>query len=316
MIAAALLGLLSQLESLPGAVQAVRVELSGPLDSVEFSTARGPTRIEHPLQPGELVELVVPLVAEDARSAAAARVRIEGPRDDGGVALGRARLVSVLPAHPALEELPPALRARALPVPQAGGALGPAAWLAALCAGVLALALRNRALVAAAAAVAGAVAVAALRRPIEPQAVEVLEASVGDVWLARSVGAGVVTLPPVGQPWRAFGVPSEVQLEVRVSADGRAVLRGRGSLVVEAPWVAPLERPSAAGNQFEDFVLVYTRFDGVWQRRGPWPMGEPLPAVAALEPQAPPGWLAAGLPLHGQVWLAQRSSGGWLRLVQ
>lgn len=306
----------AQLASPGGAVQAARIELSGPLDSVEFATARGATRVEHPLDAGESVSLVVPLVADDARTAAAARVRIEGPRDDGGAALGRARLADILPQHPALDELPSALRARALPTVEAHGALGPAAWMAAACAAAAVLALRRRPRYAVLVALLGTGAVVWARRPPQPQVVQVLEAGSGEVWLARSVGAGSVPLPPVEDAWRAFVVPADAPLELRVASDGSAILRGRGTLVVESPWVAPLERLSSARNDFEDFTLVYTRDAGVWQRRGVWRMGEPLPAVDDTAPQAPPGWLAAGLPLDGTVWLAQRGAGGWLRLVR
>ena len=118
------------------------------------------------------------------------------------------------------------------------------------------------------------------------------------------------------RPWRAYGVPADTRLELRVAADGGAVLGGRATLVVEAPWVAPGARLHSGRNDFEPFELVHTRLGGVWQRRGAWPLGADLPPVDETAQQAPAGWLAAGLPMEGDVWLALRRDGSWLRLVR
>ena len=50
---------------------------------------------------------------------------------------------------------------------------------------------------------------------------------------------------------------------------------------------------------------------GLWEARGPWTLGEPLPSVAAEEAEQPPSWLLTDLPLAGSIWLGRLEPGGF-----
>jgi hypothetical protein len=81
--------------------------------------------------------------------------------------------------------------------------------------------------------------------------------------------------------------------------------------------VAPGDLLRAERNDFESLETVYTRQNGVWKAHGPWLRGTALPPAQRIE--APPGWLAAGLPVEGEVWLGRRTSEraeSWLRYLR
>ena len=322
MLAASLLSLLAlvaQVQSTRTAVHIVRVELSGPLDSLVLLTDRGQVRYDHPLSSQEALSVLLPVPAEEARAALQARVSLMGPRDEGGLAMGRARVTAVLPQHPALDELPAQLRARALPVPASGALSIAGATLAALGA-VLVWVLRARARAAALVAILATLGVVLVRRDRVAPTIEVLEADARSaVWLARQVSARALPLPPFEQAWSAYTVPASVPLAIEAQGDPAQALLTLldGLVVVESPWVAPGDLLRAERNDFESLETVYTRQDGVWKAHGPWLRGTALPPAQRIE--APPGWLAAGLPVEGEVWLGRRTSEraeSWLRYLR
>ncbi len=318
-------GLLVAAQQVPipsGVVRAARVELVGPLDAARLATSVGELQLERSLAAGETLEAWVPIPADSGAAAREARWRLEGPRDEGGLTLGRARTLLVLDPHPAYGELDPALAARALPPVARAAPLG-AAVLAVACfaaALALALAVRVRGVLGAALALvvglAGAGLAWSLRGAIEPAQVRVLEAlDAAPVWLLRRAGAKNLELEEVEGPLRVLA--PEARSALRIWSDGeRHRVRGEGPLVVETPWVATLERLDPTRNEFEPLTLVQRRQAGVWSVHGNWALGAPLPQQAANgeSPTAPP-WLMAGLPPGVEVWLARRADGSWLRWV-
>lgn len=305
----------------PGVVRAARVVLSGPLESARVSTSVGDLELERPLAAGETLEAWLPLPAESSAEARTARWRVEGPRDEGGLGLGRARTELVLEPHPAFGELDPALAARALPQVARPEPLGAAVVALACFAAALALALVARArhggglALAALVAAGGAWGAWSLRGAVEPPEVRVLEAlDAAPVWLLRRAGSPGLDLQEVDGALRVLAPDARGAL--RIHSDGeRHRLRSTGLLVVESPWVATLERLDPARNEFEPLTLVHRRQSGVWRVHGAWPMGAALPPEVRDAATVLPPWLLAGLPAGVDVWLARRADGSWLRWV-
>lgn len=312
---------LPQSSSSTGVVRAARVELVGPLDSAFLATSVGELKLERSLATGERLEAWVPIPADSDELARAARWRLEGPRDEGGLSLGRARSVLVLEQHPAYDELDPALVARALPKVARAAPLGGAVLAVACFASALALACAARvrqplgAVLALAAGLGGAAGAFALRGEFEPPQAVVLEAlDDTPVWLLRRASLGTLELPELDGPLRVLA--PEARGALRAWSDlERHRLRGEGVLVAETPWVATLDRLAPEANAFEALTLVHQRSGGVWTAHGDWPLGAALPSAIPGAPASVPPWLLLGLPPGVEVWLGRRSDGSWLRWV-
>ena len=99
----------------------------------------------------------------------------------------------------------------------------------------------------------------------------------------------------------------------------------RGAWVVERTFPVGLRLLQPEVNTFGDLAEVYVRdAAGAWTAHGPWARGAPLPAAgpaagatsgsnpAPAAGNAPPGWLAAGLPQGVRVLVARLGAGAFL----
>jgi len=157
----------------------------------------------------------------------------------------------------------------------------------------------------------------------------VLEAD-GDNWLLVEGAAGSLECPPLGTlslECSPPGAPLEWRVELR--GDGA---RWEARLPAGRLWrlgrLDPgVRRLRGKANAWGTLQRTFTRSaSGTWADRGVWEFGAPLPAPVAGVGEAPPGWLASGLPQGREVLVGRLAPGAgaagegvqasvWVRLV-
>jgi hypothetical protein len=328
---------------LPTRARLAQIEVIGPLRDLELSVgAAGTTRVAGELLAGERQRLVVPVPVRSS-SPHDPPPRISWPASEGveeaGLGRGSARFLGWGARPSAVEELPAGLLARPRPPVESDPVRLPLATLALLPgAFVLALAIRRRRVpsILVSLGSAGLVLVLAGRRG------ETSEVGPRETWileLARGSAVGLEVRTSFGRATLEAHALAETAL-VTDPEDARVVWDG--SFQAGAAWTARAPRaifhtlravPSAAfdfapdANRVGPLAQSWVRDGGAWTARGPWRLGERLPAPREGPP--PPGWLAAGLPQGVGVLLGRLESAdpkergrlrrdrgdGWVRLT-
>lgn len=333
MIAAALLVPLLAAE-VPAAQDGIRIaelRLTGPLREVTLENAGSwRTRVTCDLAPGEVRTVRVPLATSDA------------PRDEPELRLlppdgpGDAVLVALAAGEDPFtwSALPAGLRARSWPPLRPARPRPDAARLAlvagALCLGLALGALGRRRTVALA---VGALACAApFVLPARAPAALALRVHEGDAesgeWLRVDGAREILDLRPGALGWaESLPFARERSFEVTLETGGalRWALSGKGLALYFCEHLSAFESFEPRSNEALALAACWTRdAAGAWTARGAWAVGAPLPPPGAGGGEAPPGWLAAGLPQGVGVLLgrvardgSEREGGrlGFVRLV-
>jgi len=289
------------------------VEVQGPVrDLVLALGSAGEARLEGGLLEGERLHLSVPLPLGNSHVSVTPELRWTpgDPTEEEVGRRGRARFLGWRAdlACEAIERLPPGLRSRSRPpisapevrVPLASLALLPALF-------VLGLGLRRRRAASILLSGVGSIAVLALgwpRAAREPTRVTILESdaqaaaglALSATWERASISASdleLTCLEASKQDARIVWTGG-----ISGSASGRWSVLARGSaLYLLRPLDPGTAVFSADVNRRLALIETWVREEGSWTSRGPWTLGEPLPAPADRgRESAPPGWLVAGLP--------------------
>jgi hypothetical protein len=297
----------------------VGVELGGPREELRLSAGGVETLLHVSVEAGERRLLEVPFIARAGADLPAPVPHLLGTPPPADAELLPATVE--LPA--AWTALPGGLRSRALPpveqpLPVAGALR--LAWLAASL--LLVLALRRRPPAALFLGLVAGLGSFVLPLPHVPAIqVRVLE---GDAdsgrWLEVTGAEARLELPREFLGWvRRLPQVGEARLEVREEAGRlRSTFLAPGARVY-ALRERELHGPTRSDPGTTGFRRVWVRdAGGAWSAHGAWRSPAPLPP-AGDQPEAPPGWLAAGLP-QGRVVLVGELVGddddeGWLRLV-
>jgi hypothetical protein len=143
----------------------------------------------------------------------------------------------------------------------------------------------------------------------------VYEGTPGAPWMERHLGLQELSLedPSSGYSVRREPNLGRVALHSSLSAGSAWVLSGPGLWIAERPSGLDLGYLSLEGNEWGGLAELWHRSEQGWSYHRSWERGEPLPPVQEGPP--PPGWLAAGLPQGGEVWLGRLSSDPkvWIR---
>ncbi|TDJ67865.1 MAG: hypothetical protein E2O39_14040 [Planctomycetota bacterium] len=318
-----------------GRLHRARLDLAGPLETVELEAGRGVTRLVLDLRAGESVRIVVPVSERSPLDLVEPRVRRVVP------GAGRAAFAGWVTAPQEWEELPAGLRARVRP--PVGPRAAVVGWRTLALLGGVALLVagaRRRPVAALALGLAGAALVflfPGTEGPGAPAPIRVLEgeAETGR-WLAVEAAYAQLAVEPEAV-MRVETLPRDAVLDwtVRVvAADRTWSASAPGAAIVSFTALGPGERAlTPARNGLGDLAEAWVRgAGGVWSARGPWPAGLALPPPESRAPgesQAPdpPGWLASGLPQGVGVLVGRLAPGAlaagrtaadgptWLRLV-
>jgi hypothetical protein len=138
----------------------------------------------------------------------------------------------------------------------------------------------------------------------------------GAAWTEVRAAWESLTLPLEAAPLTLASEPegAPISVETRLAQPGEIALHARGAALFAGRIAEPGPgRMAEAGQDCADFEAVWWRADGEWSARGSWKRGQPLPAAQSTE--APPGWLANGLPQGPRVCLARTRGPGprWFR---
>ncbi|MFN0243855.1 MAG: hypothetical protein ACKVWV_13280 [Planctomycetota bacterium] len=294
------------------------IEITGPAASIVLSMGdAGRTLVDGALARGETRRLEVHLPAMSASMRFTPTIEF----DARGSSEGRVRFVDWIDRASVTEALPPGLRARARP-PVERGRVRPSVSALCLCAAalVLGVSLRRRPRVVAALAIGCAAGVYVLPpdRDLDAIAHATVYEIAGGAPLALRVDASFawLELPPAGRELAVEVLPVNVPVEWRVSlTDGGRKASSPSARFYRLELLdAGARRIARDDNEWGPLSEVWTRFDGDWVARGAWNPGTALPAGAARD--APPGWLAAGLPQGVDVLLARaRDEDAYLRVI-
>lgn len=291
-----------------------RWELEGPIEGLTLSPA---TQVSATLRAGERAQFLLPVWVESSTALPSAP-QVRWNQAEPGQ--GKARFLGFDEALPAVaERLPPSLKLRALP--HLESVQSPLSlslfWL--LLAAALATAglWRIHRLAATLLSVVAAAWVLIQVRELAPSwpVRLVYEGAPGAPWMERHLGFQELKLddPASGYSVRREPNQGRVALHASLQPGSAWVLSGPGLWIAERPSELELGYLSAASNDWGGLAELWHRSEQGWSYHPAWERGEPL-APAQAGPPAP-GWLAAGLPQSGEVWLARLSSDPkvWIR---
>lgn len=300
------------------------VEIEGPIaDIVLDMGASGETRLVGALVAGETRRLSVPLPARAESERFTPAIRSAPLADVHAEAQGAVRFVRWLePPASDVERLPPGLRARARPpVARSAAAPSTAALLALAALGLTALGLAERARIALLVAVPGAAALwwfEPVRSSESAAHVILVEGdSTSPTWLEVEAACDRLEIvPPIGaaqiEVW-----PQGARLVWRVPLEGGNAFQvfGREVQIYRLSAFEPGDRHvDRRRNHWAAMAETWVREAGEWRAHGSWPLDLALPP--ALDDggknggDAPPGWLASGLPQGPTILVARMSPGG------
>lgn len=286
-------------------VRIAELDVVGPVSGLVLdSGSAGETRFSQAFRSGERLRVSAPVAVVDAAAPVPPAIRWSRDGDLEEAAPGSVRFARWREDRAAedLAALPPGLLARPRPPVSPPEVRASRATLALLPACfVLGLAVRRRRAVALLVGILGGALLLAAGWPRggrRAMSADVLEGDAGSeasLWVSASFGRASGTVEELegallelpeertrivwsqaeeGDAWTASAPGTSIYLlrKVELGEEGYTRARNRNRPLAEA-WV---------------------REDGAWTSRGPWPMGEPLPAPRDAPP--PPGWLEAGLP--------------------
>jgi hypothetical protein len=337
------LAALVALVALPGAYQDERADrlttaelrVRGPADAIAVDVpGAGRALFEGRVPAGTDAVFAVPLpvpALAPGHSIGAARVTCEG----GGSAAIGPRAEADQQRRARFEALPRGLRARSPiappealpPVPSPGAvllvaALFTASWV-----------LRRRGLASLLLGSAGAALVLAIGTPwrAEEPAVFTVAEGQGPVptFVLVESARGRLAIGSSADLLRLESRPSAAELVLRGSPSGRDLrIEAAGATASSATLFAMRDGSSLSATREQNGVFdleqvwLRERGESEWIALGPWPRLTPLPglpppspdAIGAAGPEAPPGWLIAGLP-QGPAALVGGGGRRWMRWV-